>query len=331
MAHESRRKRHIERGHISVAPVPSLPEPDQDPETDEVLRVVRGFSPKLVSSSRYSKVEDLIRDAVADCHPSSPGRARDMIRYGTYLAAWCDHQGLTLRRNTVFDPEIVEEFIWDLRGHMAEESAGTVASVLRTMSELIGPPVEERIRREVHRGRRLRPPYDESEVTQLFDTAAKARSAKRRHDLTALLVLGLSAGATGQEAANAMPEDVTVERGAVSVILRRRRRDQTWRERTVTVLPHFESLLIELVNGSAQYLVGGGRARHSRVYDLCDQSRAGRWPVKLEPARLRATYLAEIASQPNTVLELLDRAGLETFEVFHELLPHLRAGQASKD
>lgn len=330
MTHEPRRNRHIERGHIPVAPLPYLPEPDPDPETDEVLRLVEGFSPKLVSKSRYSKVEDLIRQAVADCHPPSPGRARDMIRYGTYLAAWCDEQRLPLNRPTVFDPTIVEEFVWDLRYKMSEDSAATVASVVRAMSALIGPSVDERIRREVHPGRKLRPPYEEADVTRLFETASKARSAKRRHDLTALLVLGLGAGATGQEAANAVPEDVTVERQGVSVLLRRRRRDQTWRQRTVVVLPRFETLLIELVNGSTQYLLGGGRARHSRVYDLCDHSRAGRWPVKLEPARLRATYLAEIARQPNTVLDLLDRAGLETFEVFNELLPYLRGLQSDR-
>jgi hypothetical protein len=182
-----------------------------------------------------------------------------------------------------------------------------------------------------HAARRPRPPYEADEVASLFGLAGQARSTKRRHDLAALMVLGLGAGATGQEAALVRPSDVLAGQGRVEVILRRERRDGSWRERSVTVLSAYASLLVELARESGNWLLGGGRTRHSRVYDLCDHSRAGRWPLRLEPARLRATYLAAIATEPNTVLELLDRAGVSTFEVFDELLGHLRASRDPQD
>ncbi len=140
------------------------------------------------------------------------------------------------------------------------------------------------------------------------------------------MVLCLGAGASGQEAAQARPADVYCEGGQVTVVFRRLQNDGVWRERSLVVLPEYGLRLVSLAESADTYLLGGGQSRHSRVYDLCDHSRAGAWPIALDAARLRSTYLLEIALQPNTALGLLERAGVVTFEVFGDLLPYLRAG-----
>jgi hypothetical protein len=76
--------------------------------------------------------------------------------------------------------------------------------------------------------------------------------------LGTLMVLGLGAGATGQEAAHAKTSDVATVDGEVAVALRRLRRDGTWRERRAILLPDYRARLVELAAASpGTYLLGG--------------------------------------------------------------------------
>lgn len=293
--------------------------------TVEVQTIMDGFTPELVDAARFYRVEDLVRTAVAECRPESPARARDLVRYATYLATWCDSEYLPLRDDVVFHPDTVEQFISRLDAVIPHRSSATVASVLRAMVKVVGPEAVA-VKQRQHQARVPKAPYRPADVEVLFDLAARSRSAKRRHDLAALLVLCLGAGASGQEAAQVRPDDVVTGIEAVAVRLRRLGVDGCWRERQVTVLDPYAQMLSELAATSGRYLLGGSISRHSRVYDLSDQSRAGRWPVVLDAGRLRATYLCAIARQPHSALELLERAGVATFEVFGDLLVHLRAG-----
>ena len=291
----------------------------------ETSRVAE-FVPERIAPERFARVEALVRDAAVRCRSDSSSRHQDLVRNATYLAAWCDDQHLPLRLDVVFHPDTIESFVGYLKGQLPERSLATMASVLRTMaSELSteGPSVN----RHTHGARAPKPPYRPDEVAELFAWAERSRSKKRRHDLAALLVLGLGAGASGQEAALVKPEDVTVAPAGVAVVLRRRMAAGGWHERRVEVLVEYCEPLGGLRRVSGGYLLGGGRSRHSRVYDLCDGSRSGRWPVALDAARLRVTYLAAVANEANTVAELLERAGVRTLEVYDALLPYLARSQ----
>lgn len=289
----------------------------------EVDTVVGEFIPELVSAERFGRVESLVREAVGRCAPDTAARARDLLRYATYPAGWCDSEYLPLRLDVLFHPKTIEEFVGRLDKAVPSRSAATVAATLRSMAAVVGPGGTAE--RRSHPAREPKPPYSPDEVDELFDLAARSRSAKRRHDLATLLVLDLGAGASGQEAARARPDDVSQRGAEVTVMLRRLQTDGLWRERSVAVLSDYGARLLALAASADTYLLGGGQSRHSRVYDLRDHSRSGTWPVLLDAARLRATYLCTIASEPNTALGLLERAGVVSFEVFDDLRPYLRA------
>jgi hypothetical protein len=141
--------------------------------------------------------------------------------------------------------------------------------------------------------------------------------------MAALLVLCLATGSTGQEAALVGGRDIVVGPGELRVTLRRQKNKGGWRERQVVALPRWTDKLAELMVGPEEYMIGGGHTRHSRVYDLCVDTRQGRWPVELEPVRARNAYLVEVARAPNTVPELLCRAGVTTLEVYNDLLRYI--------
>lgn len=277
------------------------------------------FTPALLSPERFARVEPLVREAAEACGPATGQRARDFTRYGAYLASWCDAEYLPLRTDVVFHPDTVERFVTVLEASLPPRSVATIASVLRTMSSLLLPSLSPSSVNH-HAGRRPKPPYTAEELDELFSLIERARSRKRRHDLAALLVLCLATGASGQEAALVGGRDVVVARTGITVTLRRRREEGGWRERRVIALARWCDLLTELLVGPDDYMIGGGNTRHSRVYDLCLCTREGRWPVELDPGRARSTYLVDVARAPNTVPELLERAGVGTLEVYNGLI-----------
>lgn len=277
------------------------------------------FIPARLSPDRFARVQRLVHQAALACKPATEQRARDFIRYGSYLASWCDAQYLPLRVEVVFSPDTVEQFISVLDEAVPPRSAATVASVLRTMSAILCPLLVAGSPKR-HRGRLARAPYSADELSLLFALIDRSRSRKRRHDMAALLVLCLATGATGQEAALVGGRDISAGPSGIRVVLRRRKDTGGWREREVIALPRWNDKIVDLLVAPDDYMIGGGNTRHSRVYDLCVCTRAGRWPVELQPVRARNTYLVEIARAPNSVPELLSRAGVSTLEVYNDLL-----------
>lgn len=282
------------------------------------------FTPALLSADRFARVESLVRAATKTCVPTTSQRERDFVRYGAYLASWCDAEYLPLRLDVVFHPDTVERFVAVLGLSLPERSVATIASVLRTMSARLLPSLAPTSASH-HAGRQPKPPYTAHEIDELFSLIERARSRKRRHDLSALLVLCLATGASGQEAALVSGRDLIATPSGITVSLRRRRESGGWRERKVSALAKWCDVLESLRVSPDDYMVGGGNTRHSRVYDLCLCTREGRWPVELDTGRARSTYLVEVARLSNTVPELLERGGVDTLEVYNALIGFIRA------
>jgi hypothetical protein len=165
------------------------------------------FAQSRLSPDRFARVEAMVRAAAGTCRSTTAARARDMVRFGSYLACWCDTEYLPLRLDVVLHPDTVEEFVAVLDTAVPPRSVATVASVPRTMSACLLPGIT-RSGRRAHPARAAKAPYSDAELRELFSCLQRSRSKKRRHDLAALLALGLGTGASGQEAALVRPADV---------------------------------------------------------------------------------------------------------------------------
>ena len=152
------------------------------PEHDPPVAAAE-FIPEPVSVERFGRVETLVREAVATCHPETPARAKDLLRYATYLAAWCDSEYLPLRIDAVFHPKTIEEFVATLDRVVPARSVATVATVastLRSMAKVVGPGGIAELRQ--HRAREPKAPYEPHEVATLFDLAERSRSMNKFTD-----------------------------------------------------------------------------------------------------------------------------------------------------
>ena len=234
------------------------------------------------------------------------------MRNATYLAAWVDASGRPLRLDVVFHPDTVEEFAAVLAAALPTSSAGTITSLLRTMSRTLHPGLVATTRTRVGRAVWSNPPYSSDEVAALFANASAAFSAKRRRHLRLVLCMGLGTGATGSEMGMARASDVGSDaEGRTTLTLRSAQAPA--RTRTVVVLDAYAELLTTLVvEGVADgdiWLLGAGGGRANRASSICEDT-VGKWEPGLDISRLHNTYVLALLGVRQTALELLEAAGV---------------------
>lgn len=312
------------RGGNAAEPCPPAPAaPPEGAPGSDVHAALEAYVPTRVNPVRFARVSTVVRDVARRCEPATVARAQAFVRCGAYLAAWVDELGRPLRPDVVFHPDTVEDFVATLADMLPAGSAATVASVLRTMASAVLPKLAAGGRTRIGRRTDLNPPYSATEQATLLDRAAKLPNRKRRRHVSALLVLGIGAGAFPGEAAGVRPADITPTEDGARVVLGDG--DDT---RVVTVPAPYGALLVQLAaeaSGAGDtWLVGGGPSRRNRAnYLYSDLSAA--WGIEVNSFRLRATFLLSLASRPHTLVELLDASGLKGLDAFEDLLPHLRA------
>jgi len=302
------------------------PEPEPDPAIE---RVLTQFQPNRLAPTRFAAVADLVRTAVRLCEPTTPTRARDLMRWGAYLASWADTHGRALRLDTVFHPDTVEAFAAQFQESGQAGSVATVASALRTMSRRVMPECSPAARTVHGRVDRTEAPYDTAEVQTLLSWAQRPRTASRQRHLTACVVLGLAAGPLLGEYNHVTPADIVRHDGTVQVTLRRQ---QDGTARTVCSVGDHATQLVACAAAAKEaddaWLLGGGDNRRNRVSQLCTWT-ANRWPVALDTRRLRLTFLLAVAGERHTVGELAAAAGTNRMAVFDPVLAYLEPGAAS--
>jgi integrase len=173
----------------------------------------------------------------------------------------------------------------------------TLRTNLRYLARASGadpPPAPVPLPRE-----RAKPPYGEREIAGYLRLAAAQPTPARRLRCQALVCLGAGAGLVGQELRHLRGSDVVERSGGLVVVVSGRR------ARVVPVLRRFHEPLVEAATfAGRRYLLGGSAPARRNLTDtlsgaLCCDAGLPR----LEPGRLRATWLLECA----------ERIGLQAF------------------
>lgn len=264
--------------------------------------VLEHYVPTKLSLERFDRVAALVREACAACEPKDTSRAELYILYGSYLAAWCDEEGIPLRSDAVFSPRAIEQFLASLEPSMPASSRATISWCLHTMARKLHPELDEARKPVGARALAARSAYSTAEVAALLRRVQAVANPRLRRHLGALLALGLGAGAEPGEASGVRNEDVVADdSGTVWVSFRGSR------TRKVAVKEPFAELLAHAAREAAAvgdvYVLGGGTRRRNRSSDLCGRTES--WDPPICVHRMRDTYLIELANEPHTVPELL--------------------------
>jgi len=236
-----------------------------------------------------AKAAVFTREVVAQVGPVSKARAKALLFAASRAARFAAGVGLELRAEVVFCPPVIERFI------VASTPAlsGPTARTLRTNCRAIGralaaypEPAPVRLPRE-----RAKKPYTAEEISAYLALADTQPTEGRRRRSVALVCLGAGAGLVGADLSAVRGPDVVARAGGVVVDVGGRH------PRAVPVLARYGARLVASAGfAGTGYLVGGTeRSRRNVASSLVASLSGGADLPRLEQARLRATWLAELA------------------------------------
>jgi hypothetical protein len=232
---------------------------------------------------------DFARAVVAEAAPLSTARAKALLFAASRAAAFALRVGVALEAEAVLCPSFIEHFVVVGTGSMSAPTRRTLRTNLRALGRARSAhpaPLPPPLPRE-----HAKKPYSPAEICAYLALADAQPTPARRWRACALVGLGAGAGLVGAELAGVRGSDICQRSGGVVVEVAGQR------ARAVPVL----ASLHERVTASAAFagegfmLGGTGRSRRNVASALTASLAGGAGLARLEVARLRSTWLAEVA------------------------------------
>lgn len=231
------------------------------------------------------------RAVVARAAPESPQRAKALLFCASRVAAFAESVGLELCAEALLSEAAIERFV--LRGcaGLSPATRRTLRTNLRSLARSLERhpgPLPVALPRE-----RAKPPYSEAEVEGYLRLAAAQSTRARRVRCQALICLGAGAGIVAGELRHVHGSDVVARAGGVLVLVSGRR------GRSAPVLAGYHEPLLEAAWSAGERLIVGGSdpARRNISDELCAALSADGSLPRLEPGRLRSTWLVSCAER----------------------------------
>jgi integrase len=229
------------------------------------------------------------REVVAAARPASKARATALLFAASRAASFAQRAGLELRAEVVFGPAVIERFIVANARAFSAPTARTLRTNCRALGRALQAypePAPVRLPRE-----RAKLAYTEREISAYLALCDAQPTLSRRLRAAALICLGAGAGLIGAELAQVRGTDVVARSGGVLVDVAGRH------PRAVPVLGRYHARLVASAGWAGTgYLTGGtGQSRRNVSSALVASLSGGADLPRLEQARLRATWLAELA------------------------------------
>lgn len=168
-------------------------------------------------------------------------------------------------------------------------------------------------------------PYGEVEISGYLRLAACQRTEGRRMRATALVCLGAGAGIIAGELRHVRGRDVHQQAGGVLVTVSGRR------ARQVPVLARYQQPLLAAADFAGdRFIVGGREGQRRNLSDqLCAALSSDRSLPRLEPGRLRSTWLVVCARQIG-LGAFMQAAGVRCSQRLGDLVSHLPAAEEAE-
>ena len=250
-----------------------------------VAAAVAGWTPRALSGEAAA----FARAVVACAEPKTPARARSLLFAAARLAAFADQRGLELESELLLRASVIERLIVESEAVLAPATRRSLRTNLRALARVCGPqlgPASLPLPRE-----RAKRPYAEAEIAGYLRLAQAQPTPARRMRCQALVCLGAGAGIVSGELRALRGTDVIERSGGLVACV------GGARARVVQVLGRFREPLLEAAGfAGCRYLVGGAEPRRKNLTDELARALSSDPALpRLEPGRLRSTWLSECA------------------------------------
>ena len=255
------------------------------------------------------------KELVSAACPESPSRAKALLFAACRLGAFAESVGLGLVPEVVLCDSAIERCCHPKATAMSQPTRRTVRTNLRAIARRVRPgPPSAALSRE-----RAKAPYSPAELADYLALVDAQPTEARRLRAGALVCLGAGAGLVGADLKVVCGTDVARRSGGVVVCVREGRRP-----RTVPVLARYHTRLLDAATWAGTRLLIGGTSpvRRNVTTPLTSSLRGGADLPRLETARLRATWMSEVAETIG-LRAFMDAAGITCSQRLGDLVVHL--------
>lgn len=255
--------------------------------SDSVRAAIAAYRPCSLSPAAAG----FAREVVAAAVPGTPARAKALLFAAGRLAVFGERVGLELSLRVLLAEAVIERFVLVGCQEVSPATRRTLRTNLRALARAIAEypePAPMALPRE-----RAKQPYSDEEIEGYLRLASTQPTPQRRMRATALVCLGAGAGVIASELRHLHGSDIAARSGGALVIVPGRR------ARTVPVLERYRQPLLAAARFAGERLVCGGRepGRRNISDELCAALSADRSLPRLEPGRLRSTWLVACAER----------------------------------
>jgi integrase len=259
-------------------------------------------------------VRAFARHVVTRAEPQRPARAKALLFAAAKLADFALRIGLELDETVLLNESVIERFICSGCRDLTPATRRTLRTNLRHLAaSRRAEPAPIRLPRE-----RAKAPYSPAEIASHLALCDAQPTELRRARASALICLGAGGGLVGAELRHVRGTDVVSRSGGVLVEV------GGSRARAVPVLTDYHSRLLAAASFfSSRYLVSGSNPDSHNVTNPLISSLSGGIDLeRLSMARLRSTYLAEMARHIG-LSAFMDAAGITCSQRLGDLVSHL--------
>lgn len=285
----------------------------------EVAAVIEGYTPARVSDTTMETVRPFILEAIT----ASPLRGKESVRkhcnHLTQLACFALKHGVPLEISAVLTTAFIDEYVRvemaRVSRHNRSERRLRLLSLARTANP--GPDVPPRLTPIGHSS--VKPCYSPAELAVIRRAARVQPTEARQRDLAIVVALSSGAGLDSVDMRDLLTDHIE-DLGEAGI----RIHVQGPRPRIVVLRRSFESMLRDAVTDmpAGQLLLGREQDRRNTAARATERAALHNVP-RIEPARLRATWLSDLMTDPIPLAVILQAAGLRSARTLAELQPHL--------
>ncbi|MDM8083789.1 hypothetical protein QUV83_03290 [Cellulomonas cellasea] len=271
-------------------------------------------------------VRPFLTDAITRSRLTGLESIRKHCRHLTALAVFSDAQGLPLRVEVVLTTDNIDDYI---RRGMHAESRDNRAERRRRLlwvaqSANPGPTVPARLAPVGYQA--VKAPYTPDERATILRAARTQPTERGGQQLAAVVALGFGAGADSIDLRELWIHDIT-DHGLDGLTVA----FHGSRPRIVPVRRVVEDLLRQAIAGRApdELVIGQEVTRRNTAARVIAHAALYKVP-HIEPARMRATWLADLMTDTVPLAVILQAAGLKSARTLTDVLPHTSAWLQAK-
>jgi hypothetical protein len=282
-------------------------------------KVVEDYNPARVAASTMTTIKPFLLQAITVSTLEGEESVRKHCNHLTELATFAIERGVTLEVDRVLTTTFIDEYI---RVGMAEQKDPLRAqrrTRLLALARIVnpGPDVPARLTPVGHSA--IKASYSPTEIAVIVRAAKVQPTEARMRDLACVVALGAGAGLDSIDMRDLFTDHVE-DHGEAGILIH----VQGPRPRVVPLRFAYEDLLRRAIAGRAtrQLLLGQKQDRRNTAARATERAALYKVP-HIEPARLRATWLADLMTDSVPLAVILRAAGLKSARTLSELQPHL--------